>query len=469
MALWIEWFRCVSLLRPACGRQATFLWMCLALAGFAIRSELAGVTSFVRVLWLKPTTYRRLLYLFHTPALDLTKLAALWIPLALSLFRPVTVDRRLVFLADGLKAPKEGRKMPAVKKLHQESEDNTKPTFIFGHSFQAIALVAQGLLGQPVAVPLVSRIHEGVVFSNRHKRTLLDKLVALFLETVGLCKVSAILVADAYYASRKVMQPLLANGHHLITRGRINTTAWRPAPQPTRRRRGRPRIYGAKVHVRDLFRQPNSFVAAPSPVYGEGNTQICYRCVDLLWRPVGRLVRFVLVNHPERGRIILMCTDISLEPLNIIRLYGYRFKIEVSFKQALRTLGSYAYHFWMLDMIPISRRWSGDQYLHMQSAKYRRQVCRKMGAYHRYVQLGCIAQGLQQHLAINFRASVWSNFRSWMRTMKPGLPPSEAVVAQALRANLDDFLIAAPEDHELRKFIVCHIDHERCPAITLAA
>jgi hypothetical protein len=27
-----------------------------------------------------------------------------------------------------------------------------------------------------------------------------------------------------------------------------------------------------------------------------------------------------------------------------VRIYGYRFKIEVSFKQALHTLGTYAYH-----------------------------------------------------------------------------------------------------------------------------
>ena len=133
MTLWIEWFRCVALLRPACSRRATFRWTCVALAGLSIRSELAGVTSFVRALWLKPASYRRLLHLFHTPALDLDKLTQLWIQLALKLFRPVTLQGRLVILADGIKVSKEGKKMPAVKKLHQESGNNTKPEFIFGH------------------------------------------------------------------------------------------------------------------------------------------------------------------------------------------------------------------------------------------------------------------------------------------------------------------------------------------------
>lgn len=467
MTLWLEWFRCVRLLRPACSRNATFLWMSLALAGLSIRSELAGVTSFVRALWLKPATYRRLLHLFHTPALDISMLTQLWIRLALKVFRPVTVEGRPVFLADGLKVPKEGRKMPAVKKLHQESGDNSKPEFIFGHSFQAVALLAKGLLGQPFAVPLASRIHEGVVFSNRHKRTLLDKLAALFLEIVGVAETPGILVADAFYASRKVIRPLLAEGAHLITRARINTTAWRPAPKPKQRRRGRPRIYGSKLRLRDLFRDKARFRSAPSPVYGDEEVKIAYRSLDLLWRPVGQLVRFVLVEHPQRGRIILMCTDLSIPPLKVIELYGYRFKIEVGFKQALHTLGSYAYHFWMSDMTSITRRRSGNQYLHKKSEQYRRHVRRKIDTYHRYVQLACIAQGLHQHLAVNHRATVWAHFRSWMRTMKPGLPPSEAVVAQAMRANLGDFLVAGPADHELREFILDRLAVDHCPAMRL--
>ena len=54
MPLWLEWFRCVLDLRPACARTATFLWMSLALMGLAVRAELAGVTSFVRALGLAP-------------------------------------------------------------------------------------------------------------------------------------------------------------------------------------------------------------------------------------------------------------------------------------------------------------------------------------------------------------------------------------------------------------------------------
>src|SRR6266566_5970395 len=86
----------------------------------------------------------------------------------------------------------------------------------------------------------------------------------------------------------------------------------------------------------------------------------------------------------------------TLDTLEIIRLYGWCFKIEVSFKQAIHTVGAYAYHFWMQDMTPI-RRGSGKQYVQRKSEIYRAHVRRKLAAYERHIQLGLIAQGLLQY------------------------------------------------------------------------
>ena len=99
------------------------------------------------------------------------------------------------------------------------------------------------------------------------------------------------------------------------------------------------------------------------------------------------------------------------------------------------------------------RRGQGDQYLHRESQTYRDAIRRKMNAYHLHVQLGCIAQGLLQHLALNHTAEVWRQFRSWLRTMNSALPPSELVVACALRATLPEFLQAAALPHKLRNIL----------------
>lgn len=62
-----------------------------------------------------------------------------------------------------------------------------------------------------------------------------------------------------------------------------------------------------------------------------------------------------------------------------------------------------------------------------------------------------IAQGLLQHLAINFKAEVWRCFRSWLRTMNPGRPPSELIGASALRSNLTLLIPVPPLDASIKK------------------
>lgn len=452
MNLWIQWLQAVRCLRPACKRSLTFVWMVLALMGLCCRSDNLGVTSFVRVLNLRGDAYYRFLHLFHSTALDVGTLSGCWVRLCLVLFRPFQVGTRLVCLADGIKAPKEGKCMPAVKLLHQESQNNTKPEYIMGHSFQAISLLVHSAGGQVAAVPLTSRIHEGLVFSNRDAKTLLDKLVLLLFSITSVWNRTVVLVADAYYASAKVILPLLKLGHHLITRAKSNVVAYLPVPRLTHPGRGRPRIYGEKVRLKDMAADEGAFTSAPSPVYGESGIMVRFRVLDLLWKPVGRIVRFCIVHHPLRGTIFLLSTDTSLSALEILELYGYRFKIELGFRQAVHVIGAYAYHFWMLGMKPL-RRGTGDQYLHRTTDEYRAAIRRKLRAYHVYVQLGCIAQGLLQHLSINHTAEVWRCFRSWLRTMNPAMPPSELIVASALRCTLPVFSTVSSLAPDLTKIM----------------
>ena len=131
-----------------------------------------------------------------------------------------------------------------------------------------------------------------------------------------------------------------------------NAVAYTAYQQRGPRKRGRPRVYGSKIKPSSLWQASGYFQPGPqqAPVYGENKVIIQYRVRDLLWRPAGRLVRFVAVIHPARGACLLMCTDTSLDAIDIIRLYGLRFKIEHTFKQAVRQIGSFTYHFWMSNM-----------------------------------------------------------------------------------------------------------------------
>jgi len=84
----------------------------------------------------------------------------------------------ILIVGDDIKIPKSGKKMPGVKLLHQESEPNSKPQYIMGHSCQAVAVLTEAIKSV-FGVPLASRIHEGPVFPSRDKTTLLDKMLLL--------------------------------------------------------------------------------------------------------------------------------------------------------------------------------------------------------------------------------------------------------------------------------------------------
>lgn len=466
MQLWLFWWEAIYHLQPAFSRSRTFMWFSVCVAGLTVRTDKHGASSIVRGLGLDGVFYDNLLDCFHSSAIKLNALTVLWTKTVLRLFsNSVRINGRLVLVGDGIKVAKQGKKMPGVKSLHQESESNSKAEYIMGHSFQAISLLCKA--GKSVfAVPLTARIHEGVVYSNRSKKTLLDKMVDLLM----LLEIEHpyYFVADAYYANQKIIKGMLETDNHLISRVRSNAVAYEVYVETNKKKKGRPKKYGAKIKLRDLMEDESAMTSALSPVYGEEDVNIQYCVRDLIWRSAGVLVRFVVVKHPTRGSCILMSTDISLSALDIIDIYGLRFKIEHAFKQAVHVIGSFSYHFWMKKMKPL-RIGGGNQYMHRETEEYRDAVKRKLHAYHTFVMAGIIAQGLLHYLSSEHAELVWRSFGSWLRTIREGLAPSEFVVATALRHCLPEFLLVSPDNQKLAKFIRERQDPDRYDVFRMAS
>jgi hypothetical protein len=350
MELWIKWMSLVDFLRASCSRQRTFYWVIVSLIGFTIKFDSNGVTSLARGIGLLPGNYTSLLHLFYSSALNLEKLRQCWINIVITKFNSaIKINNRFIIVGDGIKIGKEGKKIPGVKCLHQDSQTNSKAKFIMGHSIQAISIIVKGLSNY-FAVPLVGEIHEGFNFDCRDKRTLLNKMFDMLISL----KITEefYFVADRYYCSGRFLKLLTRSGNHLITMMKRRAVAYY-LPVNESKRKGRPKKYGVKIKLFDLFNENLIFTEAYMP--GNPKMKIEYHSINLLWRPYGALVKFILVRHPVKGKSICMTTDLSLEPLSVIWSYSVRFKIEVTFKQAVHQVGTFMYHFWIRKMKPTKR------------------------------------------------------------------------------------------------------------------
>ena len=270
------------------------------------RSFEPATSSCLNGLGLREADYGRALHWFHSRAFRMDEVCQRWGLWLSAHAQAKRLKGQRVYAGDGIKVSKEGRKMPGVKGLHQESEDVSKPEWIRGHYFSALSL----LLGSGEALfaaPVVLKLHDGIEpVGCDSELTLVDKMAVV---CVTFMAAGSYALLDAYYASAKILQPFRAKGLHLISRAAISTVARAPfAANPSVRGRGRPRKWGSPIKLRELFAPIEACQQAKVWLYGE-RQRVYYQQFELYWDSPDALVLFVLAQLPSGKRIILLSSD----------------------------------------------------------------------------------------------------------------------------------------------------------------
>jgi len=172
-------------------------------------------------------------------------------------------------------------------------------------------------------------------------------------------------------------------------------------------------------------------------LYGK-QSEVQYLCLDLIWRPAKKLVRFVLVET-DRGRIVLMSSDLTLSAQEIISVYSLRFKIEPSFAEQKNDMGSFDYHFWTTAM-PKRRKWKNA--LLPDDPTLTKRVNDAKKAADSFVCLSTIATGILSIIAFEHKQEIWNRYSGWVRTIRSDIPTIALVketIAQDFHAILPFF------------------------------
>ena len=254
-----------------------------------------------------------------------------------------------------------------------------------------------------------------------------------------------LLVPDAYFAVvpvfailKQVRDDAGRSLVHIVTRAKSNVVAFTDAP-PKTGGRGRPRSYGQKLKLIELFEsQSQFFEQIPIELYGQIK-QVGFLCLDLFWKPVADKVRFVLVTDGP-DRFILIGSDLTLSARDMILAYSYRFKIEVSFKVLKHLMGTFFYRFWTHAWPRIGKATQSD--LSVVIDEHRQNLIADVAdAIEAFVNFGCIATGILQMLALNFHETIWCQYMGWMRTVSSTVPSEEvkSVIQQEYHHNFRTF------------------------------
>lgn len=240
------------------------------------------------------------------------------------------------------------RKAPGVATHHLHNRKPNRPSFINGQCLVSLCGAVRLKSGDVAALPFMHKLYkreatgssdsgEGKATERKDKLSLAASLVGSAADALG--ETERVLLVDSWYMRERLITTCLERKFDVIGQVRIDTALYEIPTEPTRKRRGRPRKYGNKITL-EAVRRSRQWECNEMKLYG--NTQkVIFRSSECYAKFLGtRRVRVVWVailsdEHTSVKDVqpkIILSTDPSLDPLEIIRRYEMRWSIESSFR-----------------------------------------------------------------------------------------------------------------------------------------
>jgi len=261
-----------------------------------------------------------------------------WVSLGLQMARMLLSlfpnQQRLIIIDDTI-ILRASKKAPDSKIHHQHGNKTNRPKYVQGQCWVSLAGVATKGLTQ-AAIPLLSRMMRtgGNTSKLDAAKVLIRTILPVFADQ------NTCLLLDSWYMRSRVI--LFALKHKIQVIGQVRKdTALYDIPTPTGKR-GRPRKYGDKYTPERVAQLPEK--RTRMFLYGK-NQLLWYKSVVAKARFLnGTIVKVVWTcfeneDGTRRKTRLILSTDTTLEPPQIIATFSKRWTIETMFAQLKNNWG----------------------------------------------------------------------------------------------------------------------------------
>lgn len=227
----------------------------------------------------------------------------------------ITARDVLFLIVDDSLVKKTGKKIPGCG-WHKDHAQNMAN--VFGHQWVLSALLYKDFL-----FPLWAKLYHPKGTRGcgpfQTKITLAQRIIRALVLPIP-CKLYVL--ADSWYWAKTLVGVCRKCGYHMISQLKSNSVLW---------------IHGKKTNVTTLLALVSSYREVCLFVYGKTKALHIARFIGDM-KDLGK-VAVVVVKEKRKKPIYLVCTNIYLPAIDIIKYYAKRWKIEQMIKDLKQRLG----------------------------------------------------------------------------------------------------------------------------------
>ena len=292
--------------------------------------------------------YKAYYYFLGSLGRKVKSVAAVLLRIAVRVIEP---GERLLLALDDTPTKRYGPHVEGAGIHHNPTPGPAEQKYLYGHVWVTLSWVVRHGLWGTIGLPLLAMLYVRakdvprlVPWYKVQFQTKLEQgaaLVAWALQTLHGLDKTLWVVADGAYAKRPFLRPVMQAGVIVVSRLRRDAALWSVPKtlKPGRRSRGRTRKYGKdRISLAKRAGHRSGWQQGDFVLYGD-KVRKTYKTFLATYKPVGGVIRVVLVKEPERW-VAFFCTKPDATVQEILEAVADRSAIEQDFHDVKEVEGA---------------------------------------------------------------------------------------------------------------------------------